>query len=234
MSQRYYPSKTAEQIAWNQNFLTKLPDYETLLNLTGAHVDACVASLKFLNYCLTAWLVAVRDFGPASTSAIQLLQYGSGPDAVVLPTFTAPALPAGVASVPPGALVRLFDLVQLIKKSPGYTEIIGKDLDIIGPDSVLPDPATAQPAFTLENRAGHVFVKWGWQGMGRVATAIEIQVDRADGKGFVMLTIDTTPGYLDTQDIPATAARWTYKAIWRDGDNRIGQWSNPVSMTVGG
>ena len=234
ITQRYYPTKAAEQIRWNDNFILKLPLYETVLNLVGAHVDACIASLKFVNYVLSVLLVAVRDFGPAATSATDLLLYGSGPDAVVLPGFTAPALPAGVAGVPPGALVRLFDLVQLIKRSPGYTDIIGKDLDIIGPEVTPLDVTAAQPAFTLEMRAGHVFVKWTWQGMHGQASAIEIHVDRADGKGFVLLTIDTTPGYLDTQDLPAAAAKWTYKAIWRDGDARIGQWSNPVSITVGG
>jgi hypothetical protein len=27
---------------------------------------------------------------------------------------------------------------------------------------------------------------------------------------------------------------WTYKAIYRVGDAQVGQWSNPVSITVGG
>lgn len=31
----------------------------------------------------------------------------------------------------------------------------------------------------------------------------ELQVDRADSQGFVMLAIDTTPGYTDTQPFPS-------------------------------
>ena len=34
--------------------------------------------------------------------------------------------------------------------------------------------------------------------------------------------------------IPATPAKWTYKAIFRVGDQRVGQWSDEVSLTVGG
>jgi hypothetical protein len=49
-----------------------------------------------------------------------------------------------------------------------------------------------------------------------------------------MLTYDTTPGYVDTQPFPATPTKWTYKAIYRVGDAQVGQWSNPVSITVGG
>ena len=33
---------------------------------------------------------------------------------------------------------------------------------------------------------------------------------------------------------PATAAKWTYKAIFRIGDQRVGQWSDEVSIIIGG
>ena len=54
------------------------------------------------------------------------------------------------------------------------------------------------------------------------------------GQGFVLLAIDTTPGYTDTQPLPATPTKWHYRAIYRAGDTRTGTWSNPVSITVGG
>ena len=59
-------------------------------------------------------------------------------------------------------------------------------------------------------------------------------VDRADSKGFVPLTIDTTPNYTDTQPFPVAKAIWTYKAIYRADDRHVGQWSVPVSVAVGG
>ena len=62
----------------------------------------------------------------------------------------------------------------------------------------------------------------------------EIEVDRSDSKGFVMLTFDTTPNYTDTTPFPSTPAKWTYRAIYRVGDQRVGQWSKSVSITVGG
>ena len=31
-----------------------------------------------------------------------------------------------------------------------------------------------------------------------------------------------------------TLAQWTYKAIFRVNDQRVGQWSDEVSITVGG
>jgi hypothetical protein len=40
---------------------------------------------------------------------------------------------------------------------------------------------------------GQVLVNWGWQGYGAFLDQCELQVDRGDGKGFVLLAIDTTP-----------------------------------------
>ena len=63
--------------------------------------------------------------------------------------------------------------------------------------------------------------------------SIEIHVDRGTGAGFVLLTIDTRPGYIDTEPFPATAAKWKYKGIFRKDDERIGQWSDVTEITVG-
>ena len=52
-------------------------------------------------------------------------------------------------------------------------------------------------------------------------------MDRADGHGFNLLSYDTAP-------LPATAAKWKYRAINRVADARVGQWSDEVSITVGG
>jgi hypothetical protein len=77
-------------------------------------------------------------------------------------------------------------------------------------------------------------VKWGWGGYAACLDMCEIWVDRGDGKGFILLTYDTTPGYNDTQPFPATPPKWTYKAIYRVDDAQVGLWSNPVTITVGG
>ena len=57
-------------------------------------------------------------------------------------------------------------------------------------------------------------------------------MDRNDGKGYVLLTIDTTPGYTDTQPFPAASVKWTYRARYHVGDGPVGIWSQPVSVTV--
>jgi hypothetical protein len=61
-------------------------------------------------------------------------------------------------------------------------------------------------------------------------------VDRGDGKSFVFLAVDTVPDYTDTAPMPAAgqSAFWNYKAIYLQGDDRVGQWSDAVSIPVAG
>jgi hypothetical protein len=97
-----------------------------------------------------------------------------------------------------------------------------------------PPPAgDFKPVLDLELRGGQVYVLWGWQGNRAFLDLIELLVDRGDGHSFVLLAMDTTPGYLDTTPLPATPAKWKYKGIYRKADARVGQWSEEVAITVG-
>jgi hypothetical protein len=96
----------------------------------------------------------------------------------------------------------------------------------------IQDWATLQPVFTASIVGGQVVIKWNWGGYAAFLDAIEFQVDRNDGKGSVLLTIDTTPGYTDTQPFPAAKTVWTYRAIYQVNDARVGVWSQSVSVAV--
>ena len=61
---------------------------------------------------------------------------------------------------------------------------------------------------------------------------IELVVDRSEGE--VLLSQDTTPNYTDITPFPATPATWTYRAIYRVGDSRVGQWSELGSRDIDG
>jgi len=74
----------------------------------------------------------------------------------------------------------------------------------------------------------------GWQGYGKFLDQCEIQVDRADGKGWAILTFDTTTNYTDTIPFPTALTKWKYRAIYRVDDAPVGQWSAEVSVNVGG
>ena len=104
----------------------------------------------------------------------------------------------------------------------------------VGAQQSAPDFSTLQPIIDAQIGGNRVEVSWGWSGNAAFLDMIELQVDRGDGKGFVFLTYDTTPGYTDTAPLPATPVKWTYRDICRVGDAQVGVWSKPVSVTVGG
>jgi len=230
----YYPDRQADQVAWLENFKLKLPGYATALALASGQVTAAVADCGFLQYVLDSWLLGARAWLKSCTGAALALQTGAGAGAMTLPVFTPPALPTGVTPVAPGALERIFALVQVIKAGGKCTDAIGADLGIIGTQESAPDLSTVQPVLGAKVSGAGVQVKWNWNGNRAWLSSCEIQVDRGDGHGFGPLTIDTTPKYTDTQPFPATRTVWTYRAIYRADDVQVGLWSQPVSVTVGG
>ena len=228
--QTYYPSRIAEQIPWLENARTKLPGYVTTLNLNQAEVDAVVAGCRALIYVLSQWLAAVRAFGPASTGAIDLLMSGTGPNAVVLPVFTAPTLPTGVAMVPPGVLTRLFALIQKIKDAAAYTTVIGEDLQIIGAEDNANHPTPVVKLEVEQGGAGQ-FVKISFFKYSHMGVYIESR--RGTGP-WEFLTIDTESPYNDERPLLVAGQPEVreYRMRYWDKGTPNGDWSDTAKATV--
>lgn len=205
--------------------------YAATLSLSAGQVSAQAADalrykweLDVADLCVqqsqqwTAWKEITRKGGAFPVSG--------APVAAVWPTPEPPA-------VAPGVEARFRALCQDIFNSPNMNPSIAEALDIAAPELSGPDFATFGPVLKLKVDAAGVMVGWTWQSFSAFLGACEIHVDRGDGQGFKMLTIDTTPNYLDTQPFPAAPAKWTYKAVYRLGDARVGQWSAAVSVNVG-
>lgn len=157
---------------------------------------------------------------------------GSGivPAELVLPTMS-PDFPPPVA---PGIVSRFRKLVKWIKTLDGYNEPMGQGLGIEGRQSFKPDLAAIAPELDAQLVGSRVEVKWEYQGLSDWVDLLEIQVDRGDGRGYVLLTFDSIPGYVDTAPLPAVATVWKYRAIFRKSETRVGQWSKEVRINVGG
>ena len=212
-------------------FMAAIGTYAPLLGLTPAQVAAQAADavrykweLDVAEMCAqcseqwTAWKKITRDGGsfPATGAPMDM-------------AWPSPEPPA----VAPGVEGRFRADVQQVVISPNSNPGIEAALGIEASELSGPDFATFGPLIKLKVDAAGVMVGWGWQGFAPFLDACEIHVDRGDGAGFKMLTIDTTPNYLDTHPLPAAPAKWTYKAVYRVGDGRVGQWSAPVSVNVG-
>jgi hypothetical protein len=221
-------------MGWLGNFKEKLPGYATALGLTVAQVADAVADCAWLEYLLKSWLPAERAFDQACTETLLAARSGAGAEAMSLPAFNAPALPSGVAAVAPGALERIIALVYVIKNGGKCTDSIGADLGIVGGAAAGPDLNAVTPVLKASVSGDGVSLKWGWQGKRVWLSSCEVRVDRGDGAGFVLLTMGTRPGCVDKHPLPATRTVWSYKAIYRANDAEVGQWSQTVSVAVGG
>ena len=232
--QSYYPTRQAEQAVWLENFRLKLPSLAPALAVPAARVTEAVADARWLVHLLVTWLEAVRTHGRAATGALEQAQTGSGDGLLVLPAFTSPPLPAGVAVRPAGSLRRIFQLVAELRENAAITPAVRADLGIEGRGETAPDFDTVRPKIAATLTAAGVRVDWGWQGWAKFLDQCEIQVDRGDGQGWRVLTFDTTPGYLDTTPLPAVLTRWKYRAIYRVDDAPVGGWSAEAAVTPGG
>ncbi|MBL9178156.1 MAG: hypothetical protein JNM65_08840 [Verrucomicrobiaceae bacterium] len=227
--QVYYPSRIGDQVNWLDNYASKLPIHGPTLGVAAGDVTASVNDAKYANYVLGAWLSAVRNFSPSTTDAVDDVLTGSGTGAMVLPTFTAPALPAGVTATLPGTLNRIFALIAKMKLSSAMTEAIATDLGIIGAE----ETEKPTPKFSAETEQGAGcqcvrlrFAKYGHMGVyieGRRGTGV-----------WEFLAIDTESPYEDERALLVAGQPEVreYRMRFWDKGTPNGDWTDVVKVTV--
>ncbi len=225
MAKDHYLPRTDEgRLIWINNFSTKIGNYVSTLGLTAADVTSAKNDAAMFAYLVNA----VEVFTTAKEQRVNfknLVKDGPlGKPLGLVPD--APALGTKPADVAPGIFPRLAQLVQRIKNSSAYTESIGKDLGIIGAKLVV-DFDALKPKLKLVMKGGQVEVQW----TRGDADALYIEVDRGNGT-WQFLAVDTVPHYTDTMPI-TTHAIWKYRAIYLIRDERVGQWSDIVTIAVG-
>ncbi|MBL9117862.1 MAG: hypothetical protein JNJ83_22830 [Verrucomicrobiaceae bacterium] len=231
--QHYYPRAHSARPEWHLNFATKLPGYAAALPLDTEDVNQGVADNLTLAYGQGTWLTNVRDFAPACTASLRELEDGAGNSAFVFPVFTAPTpptLPVGI-TVKPGALQRIYRLVQDIKSKPGYTEAMGIDLGIVGPEDTV-EITVPEFSMKLEQGTGCQCVRLSFKKHGWYAVAIYSR--RGDGD-WVLLGIDSESPYLDERPllVPSQPEVREYRMRYWEGGTEQGDWTAVQSITVG-
>jgi len=227
--QDYYPSRIGDQVNWLDNYAAKLPIHGAVLGVIAADITASVNDAKYANYVLGTWLTAVRAFSPSTTDAVDDVLTGGGTTPFVLPTFTAPALPAGVTAAIPGTLNRIFALIAKMKLSAGYTEAIGTDLGIVG--SAAPEKALPKFSADLLQGAGCQCVKLTFAKYGHMGVYIE---SRRGTGAWEFQAIDTESPYMDERPLLAagTPEVREYRLRFWDKGTPNGDWTDVVKVTV--
>ena len=224
----YLPNRDQELFPWLQNFVTKLPNYVAKYNLNPTVVQEVTAGTDVYGKMLGA----IDLFNNFKQSIVAFKNhYRDGlPNDPTPQLPIVPPMPYIDLSAKPGIIAKVRSLVTTIKGSTLATEADQRDLGILGAD--IPPPTHVDTTCTITVRKGQggqpeiVWTKSGFDG-------IEIQKKDAAGN-WALLALDTQPNYTDTTALPPTGqpALWAYRAIYRLKDEQIGQWSDPVSITV--
>ena len=210
----YMPKDDVGKARLLEHLAKHLPVHAAALGLTENDINEVKADAAAFAYTLSA-LETVQSNGKLWT-AFKNQQRDGGSGGTAYPNLT--NLPAPVPAVPLGIIPRLSNLVARIKAARGYSEAIGKDLNIVGTVQVM-EIDEVKP-----------IIQWSKGD----ADALEIWVDRNDDRGFGLFTIANSPRITDTTPAPATPVQWKYKAIYRLKDDRIGDWSTITPVSVGG
>lgn len=229
--QNYYPSRLGDQVNWLDNYANKLPLYGAApLGLAAGEVTASVADARWGNYVLGTWLPAVRAFSPSTTDSVDDVLTGGGTSVIVLPTFTAPALPAGVVAGLPGLLNRVFNMAAKIKLASGYTDAIGTDLGIIGAEDTA-QPSAPKFSIAPEQGDGCQCVKLGFFKYSHMGVHIE---GRRGAGAWEFLAIDTESPYMDERPllVANTPEVREYRMRFWDKGTPNGDWTDVAKLTV--
>lgn len=226
MAKSYYmPKDDNGKVALLDLLATRLPIYAEALEISLADIASLQADAAALRYTINAFNVIQGN--ARLWTAFKNLQRDGGAGSGAFPPGA--NLPAQVPTVPPGIVPRVTALIARIKTARHYTEAIGQDLSIVGSTQIV-DPDGWKPIIDIAVKAGRPVIQW----TKGDADSIEIWADRGDDKGLAFHTITTDPAYTDASPAPAGSALWKYKAIYRLRDEQVGNWSDVISVAVGG
>lgn len=226
-----YPKADAEFVIWLKAFAQTFAAHAAALGFTAADVATVQADAAMLDYLIGDVLPSYQSALQARTSYKNLIKDGPvGAQGGDPPS--APVVGAAPATVAPGAVPRLRQLIQRIKNAPNYTESIGQALNIVGPLKDGPgEIEAAKPKFKVVPLAG-------WQmrieyTKGR-ADGVIVEGRRAGESDWVRLGFDTRSPFVDARPPlqPNAPEVREYRLRYMLNDEPVGQWSDIVSATT--
>lgn len=216
--------KLAIQLA---NFSSKIDTYNVGFAITAAEVTSIKADSLFFVWAVTNYK-KIDTYKKNWTTFKNILKKGEA-NVVSNTAPAAPTLDVMPTAVPPGILVRFTTMVNRIKSHQSYTTAIGQNLGVELTNTQKIDLDSAQPTLKTVMRGGQVNLLWKRSKFGGIL------IEKDSGDGFVTLDKDFHPDFIDNSTMPSQgqSALWKYRAIYLVNDEKVGSWSDIVSITVG-
>jgi hypothetical protein len=222
-----YLEKSDEKFSLQlSNFATKIDNYATAFNFTDADVTSIKADALYYDWCVKN-ILKVETYKKDWTTFKSILKKGES-NVTSNNAPTAPVLDTAPTGVPPGVLFRFTTMVNRLKSHQSYTTAIGQNLGIELSVSQKIDLDNAQPSLKVVMRAGKVNLDW------KKGKFEGIVIEKDSGTGFITLDKDLHPNFIDNSAMPAQgeSAIWKYRAMYLYGDDKVGLWSDVVTVSV--
>lgn len=222
------PRSDAGKLALLRHLNTALPGLAGTLGVSADWLDRLSRASASLDFAL-AYQTALKNAAAGASTLKNAVIDGPVTGSLNVHPLALPTPPKGPLFEDAAGF--LGDLIAYLKGLPGYNDAIGQTLDILPKKAAAVDLDNLQPDLSHKLVNGQPYLDWPKAG----TDALEIEVDRVGGQ-FALLTIDTSPGYLDTFPLPpaGSTALWRYRAIYRIKDQRVGQWSVVLEVAVKG
>ena len=228
MARKYWwPSTLADQQVLIQNFAAKIPGNATALGLTTEQVEAaqdlCMtiqSAFQFTEQCKQTML--------AITNWRDMIFYGEPKGE---PVTSGPVFPiVGTVAFSRGAITEFFELRDLIVALPGYTEVIGEDLGIVGAESGNGPEVVLSPSLKTSVSQGYtVNLRGSMQGQ----TGMRIEYRRNGGSFAPVAYFTNTPGSFQiTPATPGQPESGEIRAVYIKKNMEYGAYSPNYPVTV--
>lgn len=230
--QIYYPSTIGKQIAWLAHFRREFPAMAADLGVAPEMIEEVLNDADWLLYGLRGLREPLVHLTKAVTAYNKHLQTGKGTEAMVPPPLVFPASPT-TQPPKPGALTRIFKMVQRLKHSPGYTRAMGLQLGI--ETNLFPEGESAAPTFKLKVVPGadHAVVEGRFRRYGQSAVWVE---SRRAGEDWAALNHGIFCGSVFRDErpllVPGQPEYREYRLCFWDQDP-FGEWSPVATVLVG-
>jgi hypothetical protein len=226
----FLPSDDAGKELWLKNFAAKLPTYATKYAIPTTEVQDIQRSSTYFTFILD-YNNQFKDYSKKLTEYKNEIRSGNIQNNTPSTIPQTPVFATVPAIVEPDVFGRAVAIANRIKNNLKYTTADGTDLAI--ESTAVPrktvDAINAKPLLQVTLvQGGHPEIAWTKSGFD----ALEIHVDRSDGKGFVLCEVDIKPNYTDQFPLPEQPQLWRYKAIYRLDNMVTGFWSDTVNISV--